>query len=137
MARGRKDGKLEALKSVPLFAGMSKRDLAALGKVADELDVQAGKELIGANEPGRQFFVLLEGEAVVRRNGRKVNTLGAGDFFGEIALLSDRPTTASVTMTSAGVVVVITRASFNRLLRESPALQLKVLATVVERLPGD
>ena len=40
-------------------------------------------------------------------------------------------------MTSPGVVVVITRASFNRLLRESPPLQLKVLAAVVERLPGD
>jgi CRP/FNR family transcriptional regulator, cyclic AMP receptor protein len=137
VVRGRKDSKLEALKGVPLFAGLSKRDLAALGTIADELDVQAGKELIGANEPGRQFFVLLEGEAVVRRNGRKVNTLGPGDFFGEIALLSDRPTTASVTMTSAGLVVVITRGSFNRLLREAPPLQLKVLAAVVERLPAD
>ncbi len=137
MARGSKNSKVDALKGIPLFAGMSKRDLAMLGTIADDLDVPAGKELIVADEPGRQFFVMLEGEAVVRRKGRKVNTLGPGDFFGEIALLSDRPTTASVTMTSPGVVVVITRGNFSRLLRESPPLQLKVLTAVAERLPGD
>ena len=95
----RQDKKLQALKNVPLFGGMSKRDLTEVARIADELDFSAGKELIRENEPGRQFFVLLEGEAVVRRRGRKVNTLGPGDFFGEIALLSERPTTATVVTT--------------------------------------
>lgn len=137
MPRSRPDSKLQALKNVPLFAGLTRRDLAAVGRIADELDLPADKELIRENEPGRQFFILLAGEAVVRRRGRKVNALGPGDFFGEIALLSDRPTTATVATTSAVRVAIITRPSFSRLLRESPQLQLKVLRAMAERLPDD
>jgi CRP-like cAMP-binding protein len=131
------DLKLEALKRVPLFAELGKRELAAVGRVADDIDLAAGKELIRENEAGRQFFVLLEGEAVVRRRGRKVNALGPGDFFGEIALLSDRPTTATVTTTTPVVVAVITRASFRRVIRDNPAIQLKLLKVLAERLPND
>jgi CRP-like cAMP-binding protein len=131
------DPKLDALKRVPLFAGLGKGDLAAVGRIAEEIDFQAGKELIREDEPGRQFFVLLEGEAVVRRRGRKVNVVGPGDFFGEIALLSSRPTTAAVTTTTPVLLVVITRASFDRLLRENPSIQLKVLKALAERAPND
>jgi CRP/FNR family transcriptional regulator, cyclic AMP receptor protein len=133
----RQDKKLQALKNVPLFGGMSKRDLTEVARIADELDFSAGKELIRENEPGRQFFILLEGEAVVRRRGRKVNTLGPGDFFGEIALLSDRPTTATVVTTEPALVLIITRASFDRLIRTSPPVQLKVLKALAERVPDE
>ena len=133
----RQDKKLQALKNVPLFGGMSKRDLTEVARIADELDFSAGKELIRENEPGRQFFVLLEGEAVVRRRGRKVNTLGPGDFFGEIALLSERPTTATVVTTEPVLVLIITRASFARLIRTSPQVQLKVLKALAERVPDE
>ena len=133
----RQDNKLQALKNVPLFGGMSKRDLTEVARIADELDFSAGKELIRENEPGRQFFILLEGEAVVRRRGRKVNTLGPGDFFGEIALLSERPTTATVVTTEPALVLIITRASFDRLIRTSPQVQLKVLKALAERVPDE
>jgi CRP-like cAMP-binding protein len=135
--RTRHDSKLEALKNVPLFAGLSKRDLSAVSRIADELDVAGGKELIRENEPGAQFFILLEGGAVVRRRGRKVNMLAPGDFFGEIALVSERPTTATVTTTGPALVAIITRASFSQLLRTSPQVQLKVLTALAERVPGD
>jgi CRP/FNR family transcriptional regulator, cyclic AMP receptor protein len=135
LLRTRRDSKLEALKKVPLFAGLSKRDLSALGRIADELEFPAGKELIREDELGRQFFILFDGEAVARRRGRKVNTLGPGDFFGEIALLTDRRTTATITTTSAASAAIITRASFNRLLREHPQVQLKVLKALAERVP--
>jgi len=133
----RQDNKLEALKNVPLFGGLSKRDLSAVARIADELDFPAGKELIRENESGRQFFILLEGEAVVRRRGRKVNMLGPGDFFGEIALLSERPTTATVVTTEPALVAIITRASFDRLMRTSPQVQLKVLKALAERVPDE
>ncbi len=133
--RRRRDSKLEALSAVPLFAGLSKRDLAAVSRITDELDFPSGKELVAEGELGRQFFILLEGEAVVRRRGRKVNALAPGDFFGEIALLSDRPTTATVVTSSPARVAIVTRASFSRLLRESPQLQLRILKAVAERLP--
>jgi CRP-like cAMP-binding protein len=74
---------------------------------------------------------------VARRRGRKLNTLAPGDFFGEIALLSDRPTTATITTTSPANVAIITRASFTGLLREFPQVQLKLLKALAERLPQD
>jgi CRP-like cAMP-binding protein len=135
--RSRTDPKIDALKRVPLFAELSKSDLKTLAQIADDLDLAAPRELIGEGEPGRQFFVLLEGEAVVRRKGRKINTLGPGDFFGEIALISDRPTTASVTTNGPARIVVITRPSFSRLLRTTPRIQQKMLQALAERLPTD
>jgi CRP/FNR family transcriptional regulator, cyclic AMP receptor protein len=135
--RRRTDSKLDALKQVPLFAGFGKRDLAAVGRIADELDVPAGKVLIREGELGRQFFILLEGEAEVRRRGRRINTLKRGDFFGEISLLSDKKTTATVTTTSDARVALITRPSFKRLLRESSTVKMSVIAALVQRVPSD
>src|SRR5213075_334369 len=68
--------------------------------LADEIDLRDGKEMTRQGHPGREFFVLLEGTADVRKNGRKINSLGPGDFFGEIALVSREPRTATVTATS-------------------------------------
>ncbi len=133
----RVNAKVEALKAVPLFASFRKRDLAEVGRIADELDVPAGKVLIRENEIGRQFFVLLEGEAEVRRRGRKVNTLKSGDFFGEIALLANRETTATVTTTTPTRLLVVTRPNFNSLVRSAPEVQWSVIQALVERVPLD
>jgi CRP-like cAMP-binding protein len=136
VARG-SNSKLASLKAVPLFAGLKKADLAAVAQIADELDLPAGKTLIAEGDVGRQFFVLLEGIVVVRRKGRKLRELGAGDFFGEIALLSDRPTTATVTTLVPARVAVITRTNFGRLLRDSPSVQWSVVNALAERVPDD
>ncbi|MHB8643610.1 MAG: cyclic nucleotide-binding domain-containing protein [Gaiellaceae bacterium] len=136
MARGG-TSKADILKRVPLFAECSKSDLARIGRIADEVDLRAGKELIREGDLGRQFFVLLDGSADVRRKGRKIAALGRGDFFGEIALVTDRETTASVTTTSPARVLVITRAAFRGLLRDHPGVQLKVLSALARRIPGD
>jgi CRP/FNR family transcriptional regulator, cyclic AMP receptor protein len=135
--RRRVDPKLVALSRVPLFAGFGKRDLAAVGRIADELDVPAGKVLIREGELGRQFFILLEGDADVRRRGRRINTLKRGDFFGEISLLSDQKTTATVTATTDARVALITRPSFKRLLRDSSTVKMSVIAALVKRVPTD
>jgi CRP/FNR family transcriptional regulator, cyclic AMP receptor protein len=134
---GRGNSKLAVLKAVPLFAGLNKRELAAVGQIADELDLPAGKELIREGSLGSQFFILLDGEAVVRRRGRKLNTLHGGDFFGEIALLTKREATATVTTASEARVLVVTRAGFGRLLREAPKIQWAVIQALVKRVPAD
>jgi CRP/FNR family transcriptional regulator, cyclic AMP receptor protein len=133
----RRDSKLVALSAVPLFKDMSKKGLAAVGQIADEIDFPAGKELIREDAAGSQFFVLLEGEAEVRRRGRKINRLGPGDFFGEIALLTDHATTATVTAATPVTVVVITRTNFKRLLRDAPKAQWDVLQALAKRVPTD
>jgi CRP-like cAMP-binding protein len=134
MLRHRTSSKIEVLKRVPLFAGCSKRSLNEIAKIADEIDLAAGKELIREGDPGRQFFVLLDGAADVRRKGRKVNTLGPGDFFGEISLVTERPTTAAVTLTEPSSALVISRPAFRRMLLEQPAVQLQVLETLADRV---
>jgi CRP-like cAMP-binding protein len=127
----------DALARVPLFAGLDRHDLDAVEKISVERDVEPDEELIHEGEPGRHFFVLLEGEAEVSRDGDVVNRLGAGDFFGEISLLSDRPTTASVATSGPARVVVIAPADFRRLLEELPLMQMKVVRTLADRLPSE
>jgi CRP/FNR family cyclic AMP-dependent transcriptional regulator len=131
------NSKVDLLGTVPLFAGLSKRHLQQIARIADEIDLREGKELISEGYSGREFFILLDGSAEVRRKGRKVNIMSPGDFFGEIALLSDRLTTATVTTTEPSRALVITRASFKSLLRDEPAVQLKVLQALADRVPQD
>jgi len=132
-----RDAKIELLKRVPLFSACSKKELGQVALAADEIDVREGKVLTAEGDPGREFFVLVEGSADVRRKGRKVNTMGPGDFFGEIALVSDRPRTATVTVTSPARLLVVTDRAFRELMKRVPSIQLKVMATLVERLPAD
>lgn len=102
--------------------------------IADEIDLKEGKELTRQGAPGREFFVLIEGTAEVVKDGQKVNTLGSGDFFGEIALIHHAPRSATVTATSPVRALVITERSFKRLLDESPEIQRKVMIALAERL---
>ncbi len=133
MALG-KNAKIEHIKAVPLFGRCSKKELAEVAKLADEIDFGPGKQLTREGSTGREFFVLLAGEADVRRDGRKMRTLGPGDFFGEIALIAKTPRTATVTSTTDVELLVITAQSFRTLLDHQPAIASKVLAALAERL---
>ena len=82
-----RDSYLDGLANVPLFSSMSRRDLQKIAKASDELDVLSGKVLVEQGKRGREAFVVLEGSGIVKRNGRKVASLGPGDHFGELALL--------------------------------------------------
>jgi CRP/FNR family transcriptional regulator, cyclic AMP receptor protein len=130
----RRNEKVELIKKVPLFAGCSKGELEEIAHIADEIDLSEGKEMTQQGSRGREFFVLLEGEADVTKDGQSINKLGAGDFFGEIALVSDSPRTATVTATSPVRALVITDRSFRRLLDEQHEIQRKVLQALAERL---
>jgi CRP-like cAMP-binding protein len=133
----RRDAKVELLKKVPLFADCSKNELRALAKSADEIDLREGTVMTREGRPGREFFVLIEGTANVTKNGKKIAELSGGDWFGEIALLTDRPRTATVTATSAADVLVITDRRFHTVVETMPSIALKVLATVSARLTHD
>jgi CRP-like cAMP-binding protein len=132
--RLRKDTKVELLRGIPLFAQCSKRDLGAISGIADEIDLNEGKELTRQGRPGREFFVLVDGTADVIKNNRKVNSLKSGDFFGEVALVHNAPRTATVKASSPVRALVITERNFKRLLDEQPEIQGKVLAALAERI---
>ena len=133
----RRDAKVELLKKVPLFTDCSKTELRALAKTADELDLREGTVMTREGRPGREFFVLVDGSALVTKKGQKVAELKGGDWFGEIALLTDTPRTATVTATSAVDVLVITDRRFKNVVETMPSIALKVLSSVSERLTQD
>jgi len=132
-----KNKKIELIRQAPLFSKCSKKELEEVAAVADEIDLREGKELTVEGTPGREFFVVIEGTAEVRRNGRKVNEMRDGDFFGEIALISGAPRTATVTATSPVRALVVTDRDFRALLKRQPEMQLKVLEALAERLPPE
>jgi CRP/FNR family transcriptional regulator, cyclic AMP receptor protein len=132
--RLRKDAKTELLKRAPLFSHCSKRELGAIGGIADEIDLEEGRELTKQGAPGREFFVLVEGTADVLKNGRKVNSLKPMDFFGEIALIQQTPRTATVKATSPVRALVVTERNFRRLMQEQPDIQRKVLEALADRV---
>ena len=133
----RKDAKVKAISKVPLFAGLSKQQLGQVASIADEIDLRQGKVLTREGERGREFFVLLQGEAEVRRKGKKLATRRAGEFFGEIALVSDHPRVATVTAATPIRALVIRDTDFRGLMNRTPQIALKVLQAVAERLPAD
>ena len=122
------------LKSVPLFATCSKRQLEDIATIADELAQPKGSTLARQGDRGHEFIILLEGMADVRRNGRRIASLGAGSFFGEIALLTDSARTADVVAATNVRTLVIGDRAFARLLREDAAVQAKLLGVLAARL---
>ena len=130
----RKDGKIELLKQVPLFAHCNKKQLGRVAQLADLVDVQDGTELIHEGDVGHEFLVIVDGSGEVRRKGRKVDTLGPGDFVGETALLTGAPRNATVKTTSPTTLLALTSRSFWALLDQSPDIQRSVLRAVAERL---
>jgi len=123
----------ERLKSVPFFASMKKKELEALSRQTDELDIPAGKVLAREGDFGQEFFVIETGTAEVTRGGEHVADLGPGDFFGEMALISEERRTATVTATSPMEVVVMTRAEFRALDRSMPEVHATVARAIEER----
>jgi CRP/FNR family transcriptional regulator, cyclic AMP receptor protein len=129
-----KDAKIELIKHVPLFSKLSKKGLEEVAHIADEIDLPKGKVMAEEGDRGREFFVLLEGQADVTKAGQTINKMGDGDFFGEIALVTKMPRTASVTATTDVRALVITERDFGGLLKHSPDVARGVAEALAERI---
>lgn len=123
---------LDHLSQVGLFSAMSRRDLQRIARASDELAIDEGRVLMEQGARGRECFVLLEGTATVRRNDRKVATLGPGDHFGELALLDGGPRTATVVADTPLRVLVLGQREFAGVLDEVPGLAQKVMASLAQ-----
>ena len=124
----------EQLAAVPLFEGLSKKQLSQISSLMTPLDIAAGRVLAHQGDIGREFMILLEGEIEVARDGKVIAVRGAGDYVGEIALLDERPRTATLTASTDIVVEVLNRAEFSSLLAEEPELSRQIRATMARRL---
>jgi len=129
--------KVEALKRAPLFEGLSKKELAELARVTDDLKVEPGTVLCREGKTGREFFVIVDGAAEVTKAGKRLASLQGGDFVGEIALIKTAKRTATVTASTPLRCFILTQSAFRRVLEENPAVQLKVMQALAERLDAD
>lgn len=130
----RRNAKIELIQGAPLFTRLSRKELGEVAQVADEIELPAGKTLMREGDRGREFYVLVDGCVEVRKSGRKINTLGPGDFFGEIALVSRAPRSATVTTTTPVRALVITEQAFRGVLDRIPSVQIRVLEALADRI---
>lgn len=130
----RKDQKVEILSGVPLFEGLSKRELGEVARYITELDIPAGDVLTSEGDTGREAMVILEGKATVRRKGRKVAEVGKGDVVGEMSLVTHVPRNATVIADTDMVVAHLDGRDLSTVMDEHPKVAVKLLWTVAERL---
>ena len=124
----------EQLAGLDMFAGLSKADLKFVRRLMTAIEIPAGKEFITQGEAGKEAFIILEGQATVRRGGRVITTVGPGDFLGELSVLSGAHRTASVTADTVVQAEVLRRREFLSLLDSQPKLAKKLLISVIQRL---
>jgi len=128
------DRKLELLRNVPLFSELGTRELAELGSLVDEIDVGPGKVLCEQGRSGDEFFVIVDGQVRVDRDGREVATLGPGQFLGEVALVDEGPRMATATTTTDGRLLVIGHREFHSLMDRFPSVETCVLRSLAKRV---
>jgi CRP/FNR family cyclic AMP-dependent transcriptional regulator len=128
------DTRAPDLSDIWLFASCSARELRTVRRALDVVTVRPGRVLCEEGEIGREFFVVVDGQASVRVHGRRVAVLGPGDHFGELALLDRRPRSATVTSETEMELLVLAQREFNGLLDEVPALSRKLLHAMAGRL---
>jgi CRP/FNR family cyclic AMP-dependent transcriptional regulator len=122
------------LQGVWLFERCSRSELALIASVATEIDVPAGKILAREGDVGREFFVLLAGEAQATRNGIPIARLGGGSFFGEMALLERQPRAATVTTCEPCHLLVIEQQAYATIVDTMPSVDRKMLGVLAARL---
>jgi CRP-like cAMP-binding protein len=124
----------EQLAKVPLFSGLSKKELRQISQLATYLEEPAGTILTQEGKIGHEFIIILDGQVEIRQGDRVVAERGPGSYIGEIALLDHRPRTATVVATTPVAIEVIGQREFAGLLAEMPELSQQLLATVARRL---
>jgi CRP/FNR family transcriptional regulator, cyclic AMP receptor protein len=125
---------LKYLAQVPLFAACSNKELQKIAKASDEIAIDAGRVLVEQDAVGREAYVVVDGQASVKRGNRKIATMGPGDHFGELALLDGGPRTATVIADTPMKVLVLGQREFAGLLDDVPGLAHKLLANLASQI---
>jgi CRP/FNR family cyclic AMP-dependent transcriptional regulator len=123
------------LKSIPLFEGVSDEELSQIAPFAQEISVEAGRELVREGDFSYEFMAIEEGQAEVTRGGEHVAELGPGDFFGEMGLLEKTLRNATVTARTDMQLVTLTGWDLKRIERTTPEAVERVRAVLEARRP--
>ncbi len=130
----RASAKVELLRNVPLFSGLSTKELMSLSRLMDEVDLKPGTVIIREGNTGGEFFIVIEGTVEVKRGGRRVARLGAGDYLGEIALIDHGPRTATAMVETDARLLVLASREFHSMLASDPRIENKILRTLAARV---
>ena len=125
---------IDALRRVPLFSGMSDRDLQNVIEITKEVTHPEGHVIVEEDQSAIGFHLILEGSAEASVAGQSVGTIGPGDYFGEMSLLDGKPRSATVQATSDMKTLVVPSWSFNQLLDANPAIMRTLLVELCARL---
>ncbi len=128
------DPKVDLLRSVPLFASCSRRELDGIAALTDEIDLPAGRTFIREGTTAHEFFIILDGEVKVEHQGQLLRTMGPGDFLGEIALIDGKPRTATATAARASRLLVVGHREFRSLMASNPTIQVDILQALAARV---
>jgi CRP-like cAMP-binding protein len=125
---------IDLLKGVPLFSSCSQGELRGIAQLGTPVEAEEGAYLTEDGQPGREFFLVLEGSASCRSKGKQVNRFGPGDYFGELALLHGGRRTADVVAVTPMELLVLDVREFRSMLMTTPSIGVKMLAHLAERL---
>jgi CRP/FNR family transcriptional regulator, cyclic AMP receptor protein len=132
---GRSRTELEAaLRSTPLFSGLSKRQLGSVAKLCFERTYAEGDVLVRQADTGQLMAALVAGRARVERDGKRLGTVSAGDVVGEMSLIDGLPCSASVVAETSVEAIVLHRTAFRKLLQEAPSLTAQLLVAQTARV---
>src|SRR5579884_344606 len=131
---GRATDWTDVLAEVPLFRDLSRRHLKHVASVARMRRYGPGTSIVRAGDPGSGFYVLIDGAVRVVPPSGRPRRLGAGEFFGEMALLDESPRSASVVADGEVLTMTISRSAFSKLLKHEPSLAHELLRTLAARL---
>jgi CRP-like cAMP-binding protein len=126
--------KVELLAGSSLFAGLNKRQLAALNHHLDEVRIPAGRTIINQGSVGYEACVVLEGSVAIQRDGELLENAGPGAVFGEMAMIDKGVRTASVVATTDVTLAVLGPRSFDLAIEEIPGLAKVMLQNMSRRL---
>ena len=126
--------KVDHLSEVPIFRHLSKRQLQRLAQQVDEVTVEADKMLAEQGLQGRELLIVVDGQATVRRDGREIARLAAGDVIGEMSLIDGKPRSATVTADTRMTLLVIDGRAFKPLLKDVPGMAEGIITALAERL---
>src|SRR5918995_4030330 len=125
---------VDHLRNVSLFAGCTRKELERIARSGDEITMTAGSLVVDQGQTGREAFVVLDGTVAVKRNGRKVATLGPGAIVGELSLLDHGPRTARAECETDCTLFVMSQRHFLAVVDEVPSLAHKMLAALAGRI---
>ena len=133
-SRGGTDSCQAAIEGIGIFSELTRAQHRSMARLMTCVPVKAGRALTTEGQSGREFMIIVEGQASVRRDGHLVATLGPGEFFGEMSLIAGGPRSATVTAETDMLIETLNRREFSSMLDVNPSLARKVLVSAVKRL---